>query len=266
MARRLHLDEFGTTAHEGEEMLRADALKAIDLAPDLAEGHLALAQCLDTFHQHFTEASAEFERAVTLAPGNAQVLRFYALSLALMGHAEAGATAARRAVTLDPLSALTRRILGRTLFIAHRYVEAIAALDETTRLDPTDPWAAGLRGLAYYFMSDLERARGSCEVPSQHYEVRVCRAIVYQRLGRRPEAEAQLAAIASISTRPEDYAYQFVQIHAQWGNTARALEWLETEVRVRGTALKNVRSDPLLDPLRKEPRFQEVERALTFPN
>jgi TolB-like protein/tetratricopeptide (TPR) repeat protein len=266
MARRQHLDEFGTVAHEGEEMLRADAMKAIDLAPDLAEGHLALAQWLDSFQHDFIKASAEYDRAVTLAPGSAHALRFYALFLAFMGRGEAGVSAARRAVTLDPLGALTRRILGRTLFYSHRYVEAIAALDETTRLDPTDPWAAGVRGLAYYLMSDLTRARGSCEVPSQHYEVRVCRAIVYRGLGRRPAAEAELAAIAAISGNPDDYAYQFAEIHAQWGNTARALEWLETDVRVRGTGLKNVRGDPLLDPLRADPRFQAIERKLKFPN
>jgi TolB-like protein/tetratricopeptide (TPR) repeat protein len=265
MARRQHLDEFGTVAHEGEEVVRADAIKAIDLAPDLAEGHLALAQWLDSFHHDFIKASAEYDRAVTIAPGSAQALRFYALFLAFMGRGEVGVSAARRAVTLDPLGALTRRILGRTLFYSHRYVEAIAALDETTRLDPTDPWAAGVRGLAYYLMSDLTRARGSCEVPSQHYEVRVCRAIVYRRLGRRPAAEAELAGIAAISGNPDDYAYQFAEIHAQWGNTARALEWLETDVRVRGTGLKNVRGDPLLDPLRADPRFQAIERKLNFP-
>jgi len=113
---------------------------------------------------------------------------------------------------------------------------------------------------------DLEHARGSCEVPSQHYEVRVCRAIVYRRLARCPEAETQLAGIAAISAQPDDYAYQFVQIHAKWGNTARALEWLETEVRVRGSGLKNVRADPLLDPLRTDPRFQAIERELKFPS
>ena len=265
MARRQHLDEFGTVAHEGEEVVRADAIKAIDLAPDLAEGHLALAQWLDSFHHDFIKASAEYDRAVTIAPGSAQALRFYALFLAFMGRGEVGVSAARRAVTLDPLGSLTRRILGRTLFYSHRYVEAIAAMDETTRLDPTDPWAAGVRGLAYYLMSDLTRARGSCEVPSQHYEVRVCRAIVYRRLGRRPAAEAELAGIAAISGNPDDYAYQFAEIHAQWGNTARALEWLETDVRVRGTGLKNVRGDPLLDPLRADPRFQAIERKLNFP-
>jgi serine/threonine-protein kinase len=265
MARRQPLDEFRTVAHEGEEMVRADAMKAIDLAPDLAEGHLGLAQCLDSLHQDFTKASAEYDRAVTLAPGSAQALRFYALFLAFMGRGEAGLSAARRAVTLDPLSALTRTILGRTLFDSHRYVEAIAALDGTTRLDPTDPWAAGVRCLAHYLMNDLTPARGSCEVPSQHYEVRVCRAIVYWRLGRRPAAEPELAGIAAISGNPDDYAYQLAEIHAQWGNTARALEWLETDLRVRGTGLKNVRGDPLLDPLRAHPRFQAIERELNFP-
>jgi hypothetical protein len=56
------------------------------------------------------------------------------------------------------------------------------------------------------------------------------------------------------------------EIYAQWGNTAKALEWLETALRLRDPGLVLLKSDPLVDPLRKEARFQAVERALKFPS
>jgi len=56
------------------------------------------------------------------------------------------------------------------------------------------------------------------------------------------------------------------QLGAQWGNRAEALKWLETAMRLGDPALAYLRTDPLMDPLRKEPRFQAIERALTFPN
>ena len=60
-------------------------------------------------------------------------------------------------------------------------------------------------------------------------------------------------------------AYQYATIYAQWGNRAQALEWLETALRLRDPGLEQLKTDPLLDPLRNEPRFQAIERELKFP-
>lgn len=60
-------------------------------------------------------------------------------------------------------------------------------------------------------------------------------------------------------------ANQFAQIFAQWGNTAKALEWLDTAMRLQDSDLVDLRPDPLLDPLRKEPHFHSIERQLKFP-
>jgi hypothetical protein len=56
------------------------------------------------------------------------------------------------------------------------------------------------------------------------------------------------------------------QLGAQWGNRAQALKWLETAMRLRDPGPAYLKTDPLMDPLRKEPHFQAIERALKFPN
>jgi hypothetical protein len=48
-------------------------------------------------------------------------------------------------------------------------------------------------------------------------------------------------------------------------NAQRALEWLDTALRLRDSGLAWVKTDPLMDPLPKEPRFQAIERELKFP-
>jgi len=63
----------------------------------------------------------------------------------------------------------------------------------------------------------------------------------------------------------ESFAYQFAQINAQWGNREKALNWLEKALRFTDAGLANLKTDPLLDPLRKEPRFQAIEQELKFP-
>jgi hypothetical protein len=60
-------------------------------------------------------------------------------------------------------------------------------------------------------------------------------------------------------------AYQYATIYAQWGDAPKALEWLDTALRLRDPGLEYLKTDPLLDPLRKEPRFQAIERELKFP-
>ena len=61
-------------------------------------------------------------------------------------------------------------------------------------------------------------------------------------------------------------AYQYATVYAQWGQRAKALEWLETALRLRDPGLGNLKTDSLLDSLRQEPRFQAIERELKFPS
>jgi hypothetical protein len=61
-------------------------------------------------------------------------------------------------------------------------------------------------------------------------------------------------------------AYHYATIYAQWGDRSKALDWLATAMHSRNSALEYLKTDPLLDPLRNDPRFQTIERQLRFPN
>jgi tetratricopeptide (TPR) repeat protein len=87
--------------------------------------------------------------------------------------------------------------------------------------------------------------------------------VIYHKLGRHADAEAELAKLKA--ALGDTAAYEYVTIDAQWGNRAKALEWLETALRLRDPGLVYLKTDPLMDPLRKEPRFQAVMRELKFP-
>jgi hypothetical protein len=62
------------------------------------------------------------------------------------------------------------------------------------------------------------------------------------------------------------WAYECARIYAQWGNRPQALEYLEWALRLHNPDLRRLKADPLMDPLRNEPRFQAIERALKFPD
>jgi TolB-like protein/Flp pilus assembly protein TadD len=254
----------GASIRESFDKAQSDALKAIALAPDLAEGHVALAAYFDSGSLDFTRAHEEYERALALAPGNAQVLGAYGRFGVETGRTEAGITAARRAVVLDPLNVRTHRALGYTLFYARRYHEAVVAFQDALALVPEDAGVAAYRGLATYALGNFEGARTSCESKPDHWTSWWCLAVTYDKLGRHADAESTLVKYRA--SRGDADAYQYATIYAQWGNIPKALEWLDKALQLRDPGLGDMKTDVLMDPLRKEPRFQAIERELKFPD
>ena len=242
----------------------ADARQAIALAPSLAEAYLALALVFAEGMHDFTQASKAYSRAQVLAPGNAGVLRDFGRFAVLMGQTELGLAALRRAVVLDPLNPSFHAKLGDALLFARRYDEAIAAFQDTLALDPEYSLAYADRGLAYYGRGDLQNASKSCEINPSYEQSQVCLAVSYEKLGRHADAQAMIAKLQA--ERGEDVAYQFAEIYAQWNDPAESLRWLDVAVQLHDSGLVLLKVDPLLDPVRKEPRFQTIERELKFPN
>jgi TolB-like protein/DNA-binding winged helix-turn-helix (wHTH) protein/Flp pilus assembly protein TadD len=256
-------DATGAAIREAFDKAEADAREAIRLAPELAEGHVALGHFLSDGALDFTQARGAIERALALAPGDATVLRLSSRVLADLGQFDESISAARRAVRLDPLNRRSHNQLGESLYIARRYREAIQAFGDAIAVDPAFQEPYGFRGDAYYGFGDLNSARSSCETKPNVWMSQQCLAIVYEKLGRRGDAEAVLAKMRA--AYGDAAAYQYSTIYAQWGSRDRALEWLATAMRLRDPGLVNLKTDPLMDPLRKEPRFQAIERQLRFP-
>jgi TolB-like protein/Flp pilus assembly protein TadD len=255
--------ETAAEVREGYNKAQMDARQALELAPDLGQAHLALAYVLDNT-LHFTQANTEYERARALAPGNADLLQLSGIFASLMGHFDAGVAATRRAIVLDPLARKSHSSLGRALYFARRYQESLAAYAETISLDPDLNESYGDRGLSFYGLGDLESARTSCETKPDYWRSQQCLAVVYDKLGRHADAEAELSKLKADGG--DTSAYQYAAIYAQWGDRAKALEWLEVAWRLRDPGLEELKTDPLMDPLRQEARLQDIERALKFPS
>jgi serine/threonine-protein kinase len=248
---------------EGFEKAERDARQAISLAPELAQAHAALALVSEATLD-FARANEEYQRALALAPGNADVLRYSGSFAAYMGHFDAGIAALRRVVVLDPLARGSHTTLGFGLYAARRYEEAAASFADASSVDPDFRDNYGWRGLALYGLGDFERARASCESQRDFWVSQWCLAVVYDKLRRHGDAETELAKLKA--AMGDGDAYQYATIYAQWGDRPKALEWLETAMRLRDTGLEFLKTDHLLDPLRHEPRFQAIERELRFPD
>ena len=254
----------GTEAiHDTFRKARVAAEKAVALAPELGEAHASLALVLDWGYLDFTRAAAEYERARHLGPGSAEVLRAYGIFLSQMGRSTEGITAARRAVTLDPVNTLSHRSLGSALLHAGQFAEAIAAFRQAESLDTRKGSSSGWIGVAFLALGQPESARAACVDEPIAFSRNTCLAITYHQLNRQADAEKELAALRA--DNGDDAAYQYAQIYTQWGNQMEALQWLETAYRLRDPGLIALRTDPLLDPIRSQPKFKRLERELKFP-
>jgi TolB-like protein/tetratricopeptide (TPR) repeat protein len=247
-----------------QKSVRADAERAIAIAPGLAEGYVALSE-LEVGLLHFGAAGDACAHALALAPGSTLVLNRCSLLAAYSGQAETAIAGARHAVALDPLDSLSHRTLGDTLRLARRYDEAVAAYQDSIAIDHEHSAESyGLRGLTYYSAGNLSAAQSSCERNRDNYRSRVCLAIVYHGLNRQADASEIFAKLQQFAG--EASAYQYAEIKAQWGDCQEALEWLERAYKLRDPGMAYAKRDPLLDPLRAQPRFKAILSELSYPN
>ncbi len=252
----------GPAVHEAHGGALADARTALALAPALAVGHYALGVVLSQSLE-FAPANQEFRRALELAPGSARMLVAYSRNAAAMGHGPEAINAGRRAITLDPLNFHVYRGVGIALTDARQYPEAITAFKTSISLEPGYVISHALLGQVYYATGNFEAARSSCELASADSAGQACLAKTYQRLGRHTDAQAMLQKLEAAFG--DENAYDYACIYAQWGDKTKALQWLESAVRLHDPGLSYLKIEADLDPLRDEPRFQAIVRELKFP-
>jgi TolB-like protein/DNA-binding winged helix-turn-helix (wHTH) protein/Tfp pilus assembly protein PilF len=241
---------------------RSSAEKAVAMAPRSGLAHGVLASVLSATTAEYGRIDAEYRRSIELEPGNAELLLGYASYGALFGRADALA-AAKRALGLDPLSASAHANLGVVLFYARRHDEARIAFLEATKLGVnrlTINWT-GVNELA---AGDASAALPYCERDRAFWYDQWCLAITYHKLDRKKEAAAMLERLKK--AQGDGAAYQYAEIHAQWGAPREALAWLAKAVELNDAGLLAIKVDPFLDPIRNTPQFKEIVRKLELPS
>jgi len=165
--------------------------------------------------------------------------------------------AARQAVALAPQLGIAHATLAEVL--SRLFFDFAAAAPEYRRaleLSPGD--ARVLTRASIYLAPRIEHSAPELEENDQW-----CLALAYDKLGRRAQAEAALTALQAAASNA--WAYQYAQIYAQWGNTRKALDWLDKAYQLKDPGLIFLKMDSLLDPLRQEPGFQAIYGELNFP-
>ena len=128
---------------------RTAALKALQLDETVAEAHMALGVVKAFYDWDFAGAGEAFKRALALNPNSAIAHDWYGWYFLYLRRWDEAISQLRRAVALDPVSVTTDSDLGWVLVHAGRWDEAIEQVRATFELDPGNVWMLAVLGWAY---------------------------------------------------------------------------------------------------------------------
>jgi serine/threonine-protein kinase len=252
-----------TPAAEAEQHWRGAAQRAVELDPDLAEGHQALGQVYTWYHYDWERAEGSFRRALELDPNEPQTRIFYSHFLAMMQRTAESDAQIRRALEIDPFNPFTQLLYGIQRWLTGRVDEAFERLATV----PANP----LRSNA---LAHLHLARGELDDGLAQY------AEYFELLGDRevgavlrdsradPKASMRRAAdlLADRSERTFVKPNNIVYLYAWGGDMDRAIDWLERAYRLHDheVAYFGAVASPAT-PLHGDPRFRAFLGRLGLP-
>jgi len=266
----LYLGSLGGAYASGSAEMtraRAEALRiakeAITRAPKLARAHYALGRVYDG-NIEIAKASIEYERALRLAPSDTAILRRYSYFMARIGKESESLGLADRVIELDPLDPDSYENRVGALFDARRYRDAIKFAEEVKLKSPDLFQSPLLLGDCFLLLGKFREAQQQYSLgrPDQ-WERLLGEALLLARSGDRSGAQKKLQRMQQLFS--DAASYQYGEIYAQLGEKDRAIAALERAWTIRDGGLMNIRIDPMLDPLRGNPRFEAIVKRMNFP-
>ena len=240
------------------------AIHALAIDSTLGEAHNSLAFCLEGFDWDFESAGKEFQQAIELNPGYATARHWYAWHLGLMGRYDEAIAEMKKAQNLDPLSLIINSDLAELLLIAHSYDESIRQSRKTIEMDPNFALAHNQLGQAYLQEHKNEEAVAELQDAVQLSGnsptclTNLARALVAS--GKKREASDLLETLKKRATPSYSYAAEIAMIYASLGDKDQAMSWLQKGFDERFNPGVLIR--PGFDPLRSDPRFQDLLRRV----
>jgi TolB-like protein/DNA-binding winged helix-turn-helix (wHTH) protein/cytochrome c-type biogenesis protein CcmH/NrfG len=257
---------MGVRIQEADARMKEAARKAIALDDTTAAAHYALAMV--KWHEwDFPGAEREFRQALELNPGDVQVRQHYAHYLLSVRRPVDARREIEHALALDPLSPMFTVDLGHTYAYARQYPEAIQQGKKALAMEPGYLYARMMLGWAYWKQGQVQGAFAvGWPNPFRPEQTRRAKEI-YERAGMRPMLEWIVRDVENNNGTGDFYSRSshIALWYAVLGDRRKALSWTERAVQEHDPWLPMDLAEPIFDPLRSDPRFQNLLRRIGLP-
>jgi len=241
---------------------KAAALRAIELDPELADPHAALGWVRTHHDWDWEGAERDFQVALQLDPRRATTRHWYSFLLSILGRPEEAVEQARRAWELDPLSLIVNANVAQPPFYARQFDVAASTARRLVELEPSFAVAHSWIGLALAgggrWAEALPALRAFLELFGPTSRGVAWVGLALGSLGDTAGATRALAELEELAARQPVPGYHFALVQIGLRQFEAALTSLERSGDERCDALAYLAVDPLLDPLRGEPRFDRL--------
>jgi tetratricopeptide (TPR) repeat protein len=244
---------------------REEARRALELDDRLGRAHSALGEVRLYYDWDLAEARDALERGVQLSPGDPAALNSYARYLAIVGRLEEALELSERLLRVAPLDLAYRTSRIAYLQYARQYERALEELDRVRELAPdhVDNTVESL----YIVLGRFEEAHRTsiamwelCGTPCDPIREAIERGWV------EGGWEGSVRAFLAVATNIEGFSPAFIALYSgQIGETDQAFDWLERGYRERDPVMITLKTLPAWDPLRSDPRFDDLLRRIGFP-
>ena len=240
------------------------ALKAVELDDSLLQAHSLLAEVYYDNAYDWPKAEKELKRVIELSPNSVMAHTRYAFFLATMGRFEEAEAQVKLAQTMDERSAAPNRAMLQILYWQHKDDEAVAQGLEALTKDKDNRATHFFLGFVYLHQGQFtkgieEMKRGSFGDADSLAAL----AYAYAAAGDKTEVEntlAQLKHHPAYDRVPYGLAEVYIALH----DKGRAIRLIEKAYQQRSNRMNRLKVDPIMDPLRQEPRFKRLMRKMNF--
>ncbi len=248
---------------------KAAGMTARQLDPDLAEAHTSWAALLWLHDWKWDAARTAFQRSLELNPTYSTGNHWYAEFATTMGRHEEAIARMRKSQELDPLSLIISVAVGWSLYLSRRYEEAIEQLRRTAELDVNYPVTYWILGLALRKTGSYEQAMTEGEkgvrLSGGSPMMRAALAQTCAEAGRRAEALEILEDLKELGKKKYVAACFLAGIHVGLGENEVAMDCLEKSFDEHSHWLIYLHTDPAMDGLRENSRFQSLLSRVGLP-
>ena len=263
-----NLGYYGSIAPiEGRRKAEEAARKALALDENLAEAHAALGQAYIAFApSNFPAGDRELQHAIELSPNLAVAHYNMGLSFIRQGRLDEASAELLKARELDPLSSVIARAVAIPHYFKRDYARAFELLRQANELGPplSATWEIGLyirNGSVNEAFAELEKAKGTRQNDTL---VIYSAGMAYAASGKQAEARESIKELEAMGGANLSTAHWIAKIYATLNDKEMALSWLERGLAT-GALGVFYKDEPVWDPIRDDPRFEELVGKMVVP-